>query len=43
MLAPCRFLQVHRNKTNKYDDERQLVVVFYRCGEIKQKKDDDEC
>jgi hypothetical protein len=33
----CRFLCVHRSKTKKDDDERQLVIFFFGCKETKQK------
>jgi len=42
VLAGHHLLWVHKNKTKKYDDEHQLIIVFSQCTKTKQKKDDDE-
>jgi len=38
VLAGHHLLWVHKNKTKKYDDEHQLIIVFSQCTKTKQKK-----
>jgi len=38
VLAGHCLFGLHKNKTKKYDNEHQLIVVFFQCTKTKQKE-----